>query len=1833
MPEHNPDSSVEQLLKRAEEPPRIDPKARARILDRLRERDLTREHRPLTTQLADDDAKLNAEPSASEGQSASQNADPNAGRIVNTIMDKSADPNTDKTATWEADEHAAKSAHNDPPGADSNRRRWSPVGLGLAFAACLALLWGIPRLMRTPNANAPGDSIARHHNDGARPQAITLTDGSVAWLRSGATLEVLEARRVHLEGEALLRVVDNRDPFTVETQHGNAIARGEVLFKVGSKSTVIAVARGHARLVGDAKAELRSGETVTLRGAETPTIRAARRLTHLLAWAQPLYKDTTSASGPARRGNLLARDPAVMAWTTHEWPLPMRKLDVDVVIENGVARTTIDQTFYNPTYRTLEGVYSFPLPSGAAISRLAMYVDGTLMEGGIVERQRGREIYESIVYRRRDPALLEQMAGNEFRIRVFPLPGHQEKRLFLSYVEPLAGLYGAETLRVPLPELDQAVASVNVKIHLHDGDGWTLRSSSHALEVKDHGTDITATWHDEQVVLGDDLLIQLSPRGESDRSQDSNQNSSQDPNQDPDTKGHNGRGASVNAVRDGDRWLLRVRPAFDVTRRAQARRFVVLYDTSASRDAGEIAAQERLLGHLLRSIDSDDRLAVLAFDTTVRDFGPLRPIREIDAHALRAWTGREGGAHVGATDLAAALRSARTILDQGAREGEAAVILYLGDGLVSGETQGPEDLAEIIGESAIFVAAALGDPIDTPLLSTIADATGGLVTEIDASEELAWRARELIATIATPRMIDIQATLLGSEGQILKGAPVDASARSLSEGEDLLLTTTSSSPPASVEIRATIDGQALQQRLPVPAADSDATYVSTLWARARIAALLDKADHEDRRKEITDLALEHFLVTPYTSLLVVESEAMAKRYKLRRPTPGWAPYDAPPTIKVQRESAGSLGDIRRGTYVHRSPLHLLYDPYEYYETNYDNWGLQEQGRVVGRRFGIGGLGLIGTGTGGGGGGFGSSLSGKSKSLLSNLPVQIDETKISAAAQDPLLGLGGSTGASNDLFDNDRSFKRMRRSAGARRAAGGERFGGRGYWGSSSVSGPTPSAWHYPGDPRLDDLTSFIPGLFETSIDRQHEHLLATHARAGAGSISEAARTMIDRARAHAPSGGFVELGQGDRIWVDNNGTIERRHSIGDNLEEQVIFDGANLLSRYPDLDLEVHRDLRSAELLAYGAWAPWMLPSADSLAKLFDIKVTGEGQLQLRRPDAPGLDSLVIELHFDNNGRLISRQTGDGSDSDRQRTSVTQITYSDNGLVVERDGQTRTFERHDEARQGPRTPVSVTVEVPYKSLKDAEESLAKATTDPSKRRAADQRLATLLALDRIHDLPAAITERLEYGPLSRGELVLASAGIRGLKKSTWARINAELKTQSAEPVAAYIRAIRDRGRAFAAVSREHTGTLPGLFASYRDLLTQIDRRPSKSTITALQGFIDTYDQPSLAYILTWKLNNRWSWQRADIVASAWQQLAQTYPQWRGFALHSAAVARYNRGDMAAASEYFLAALKTNEDGSMSAPPQIDWIARQSITSQHGQATWDLHWNRWRDYVERSHDPEHLLAFVNAALRLSDHDALHRVLARVDLSRLNRNTALTLVNSLQNAGLTTEARPLLRHLRSIAPDDADVLLATATLAEALGDLDQAATALEQAIANPTVVELGEVRQLYRRAFELRARLSQADLDGKPDTKAIDAALAVASRWRIEDPDNAFIDELTAGLLYSHQLPARAWRQLSSIAERHPHEGEAHARVAKRLAHEGDLEAALRSLDTAILVEPTNPTWLLQRAQILIAANEPTRAKADLKTIAAGDWQDRFSAVLYQAKTLNSYLRRTPAPGEN
>ena len=122
-------------------------------------------------------------------------------------------------------------------------------------------------------------------------------------------------------------------------------------------------------------------------------------------------------------------------------PLTVGYHKVTVDIRDQIARTTIEESFVNHTTAALEGTFFFPLPQDASIAGFGMWIGDKLVEADVVEKERAREIYETILRERRDPGLLEWSGGNIFKARVFPIPAEAEKRITITYTQvlPLRG--------------------------------------------------------------------------------------------------------------------------------------------------------------------------------------------------------------------------------------------------------------------------------------------------------------------------------------------------------------------------------------------------------------------------------------------------------------------------------------------------------------------------------------------------------------------------------------------------------------------------------------------------------------------------------------------------------------------------------------------------------------------------------------------------------------------------------------------------------------------------------------------------------------------------------------------------------------------------------------------------------------------------------------------------------------------------------------------------------------------------------------------------------------------------------------------------------------------------------------------------------------------------------------------------------------------------------------------------------------------------------------------------------------------------------------------------
>ncbi len=156
-----------------------------------------------------------------------------------------------------------------------------------------------------------------------------------------------------------------------------------------------------------------------------------------LAFVLALALTLASASIAAADGIIIPHPPPDQPIPWRDVPLAIKYHRVDVTIVDQVATTKVDQVFVNEASYPVEGTYIFPLPEDAAITSFDMWVDGQKLEGKLLGRDEARAIYEDIVRRQRDPALLEYVGRGAFQASIFPIPPGGERRIELTYSQVL----------------------------------------------------------------------------------------------------------------------------------------------------------------------------------------------------------------------------------------------------------------------------------------------------------------------------------------------------------------------------------------------------------------------------------------------------------------------------------------------------------------------------------------------------------------------------------------------------------------------------------------------------------------------------------------------------------------------------------------------------------------------------------------------------------------------------------------------------------------------------------------------------------------------------------------------------------------------------------------------------------------------------------------------------------------------------------------------------------------------------------------------------------------------------------------------------------------------------------------------------------------------------------------------------------------------------------------------------------------------------------------------------------------------------------------------------
>ena len=735
----------------------------------------------------------------------------------------------------------------------------------------------------TPRPRAPspairmlaiGESIQTKATERRR---VVLPDHSVLYVNQNTTARLEADRRISVIAGEIYIEVNPSEPgqpaFTVKTPTRTVTALGTKFdIQVGKEGTGVLVTQGKVQVSG-VNTPVTCGQELAPEKVKTSkAIAPAPRASQALDWTQELMAAAESPLVPDSEyqgGAIIVVDPY-----GQQARLSLRKFHIDVHVEDGFARTTIDQTYFNHENWRQEGTFYFPLPADASLNRLAMYVDGKLMEGGMAERDYARSVYEQILYTRRDPALLEWMDGSTFKMRVFPLEPRQEKRIIISYVQRLPEAYSQAEYRFPGGHNLELVRDWSFHATVKNAFATNWSCDTHPLLASYNGNDLSLDLSGRLIKPDRDVVIRLNGSQGSQSLADDARFSS--------------------AAQDGARYLmLRYRPNLPSEPVRQRRDWVFLFESSGNRDPLLARVQVDVIKTILENAEHDDTFNIITAATRVNTYAPdAQKAAPENMKAAIAWLERT---HlVGAMDLGKALKAAEPLV----QAAQNPYLVHVGTGVSALGERREDVLAQSVPQRCKYVGIGVGKQWSRAFMKTAASRTGGHFTQINPDEQITWRAFELVSTLNTPRLLDIK--VAGNTGKIAFLTFAD----SVSQGEELAAVARidgDTPDPQQVTIFGTLNGQPYQRNVPVANVAGNAGYLPRAWAKLEIDNLY-AADANANKARIIELSKAMYVMSPFTSLLVLEDEKMYEQFKVDRGRKDhWAIYPAPAKIDVVHE--------------------------------------------------------------------------------------------------------------------------------------------------------------------------------------------------------------------------------------------------------------------------------------------------------------------------------------------------------------------------------------------------------------------------------------------------------------------------------------------------------------------------------------------------------------------------------------------------------------------------------------------------------------------------------------------------------------------------------------------------------------------------------------------------------------------------------------------------------------------------------------------------------------------------------------------------------------------
>ena len=536
--------------------------------------------------------------------------------------------------------------------------------------------------------------------------------------------------------------------------------------------------------------------------------------------------------------------------------LELTEVTVDVRIDERVARTRTDQIFTNHAEWEVEGIYEFTLPEGAIITDLVLWIGDKRIQGLIMEKEEARRVYDDIVRQRIDPALIEQVTPNSFRLSIFPFPAGGSRRVEFEYMQLLDARNGRIDYTFPLaPETDQALQMELFVLRAH------VRSQ-HAFEATTSGlpriTEVdrpdASTAHvffgDEELTPREDFTLTIQRTGDLLRPTVLSFAPEED-----------------EALGYYALWLPPLPELSEGDPLPRSLTFVI--DISSSMQRGKLEAVKGALVAALANLESADLFNIVVFSHRAESFAAAPvPANASNLESAAAFINQQDA--LGVSNFEAGLGRA---MQQDFPAGRVNHVIFLTDGLPNlGEIElGP--LSELVGKwsggRARLFTIGVGSDVDQAFLSVLAEEHGGEAHFLSEEGDIEEALRELFEDFTFPVLLVDELSFGSVEIHDVHPRGVET----LAAGRELFQV---GRYPQGGLFTLSVSGQVGEKDVsadfPLEFTETDVSLdlLPRLWAYQKILALEEQIARFGPELELLDdilaLGLDYRLVTRRTSL-------------------------------------------------------------------------------------------------------------------------------------------------------------------------------------------------------------------------------------------------------------------------------------------------------------------------------------------------------------------------------------------------------------------------------------------------------------------------------------------------------------------------------------------------------------------------------------------------------------------------------------------------------------------------------------------------------------------------------------------------------------------------------------------------------------------------------------------------------------------------------------------------------------------------------------------------------------------------------------------------------